>query len=36
MSTSHESHWFERWWPLFLVAFGISFVLFLACFKPGH
>jgi len=36
MSSSHESqHWFERWWPLFLVGFGISFVLFLACFKPA-
>jgi hypothetical protein len=23
-------------WPVFLVLFGISFVLFLACFKPGH
>jgi len=34
MSTSHKSHWFERWWPLFLAAFGISFILFLACFKP--
>ena len=36
MSSSHQSEsWFERWWPLFLVAFGISFVLFLACFKPA-
>jgi hypothetical protein len=23
-------------WPVFLILFGISFVLFLACFKPGH
>jgi len=33
--SSHESQsWFERWWPLFLVLFGVSFVLLLACFKP--
>ena len=35
MSSSHESQsWFDTWWPLFLVLFGVSFVLFLACFKP--
>jgi hypothetical protein len=33
--SSHESEsWLERWWPLFLILFGVTCVLFLACFKP--
>ena len=36
MSASHEkASWFDTWWPLFLVAFGITFVLFLATFATG-
>jgi hypothetical protein len=35
MSSSNASEpWLERWWPLFLIAFGLLFVTFLTMFSP--
>jgi len=34
MSSSNESSWVDRWWPLLVILFGISFVSFLISFKP--
>ena len=36
----HESHtsrepWIDRWWPLLLILFGLTFTLCLALFRPG-
>lgn len=27
--------WFDRWWPAFLIAFGLIFVTCLVSFKPA-
>jgi hypothetical protein len=36
MSSPHESEsWIDRYWQIFLIAFGITFALILACFKPS-
>jgi len=33
----HEgSSWIEKWWPLFLILFGIAFVLFLDTFPQTY
>jgi hypothetical protein len=32
--SSHREPWIDRWWPLLLVCFGISFILLLALFNP--
>lgn len=35
MSSSHESQsWIDRWWPLLLILFGLTFVSVLVFFKP--
>ncbi len=34
MSSSHESPWLDRWWPLLVILFGIIFVTFVTTFKP--
>jgi hypothetical protein len=32
---SHDSEpWIDRWWPLFLIAFGLLFVTLLTTFRP--
>lgn len=30
-----DTNWLDKWWPAFLILFGISFVLFLACFPQN-
>jgi steroid 5-alpha reductase family enzyme len=36
MSASHEKgSWVDRWWPLLLILFGVTFVTILVSFKPG-
>ncbi len=35
MSSSNESMWFDRWWPLLVIGFGLLFVSVLISFKPG-
>jgi hypothetical protein len=35
MSASHErGFWLDRWWPLFVILFGVTFVSILVSFKP--
>lgn len=34
MSSSHETPWIDRWWPLFLILFGLVFVSVLTLFHP--
>jgi len=37
MGTLHEkSSWVDRYWWLFLIAFGIACVLWLALFHPHY
>ncbi len=42
VETSEAAHeleqgsWLDKWWPLFLILFGISFVLFLATFPQNQ
>ncbi len=34
-SPSHKSEaWIDRWWPLFVILFGVVFVLILDNFAP--
>jgi len=36
MSLSSEREWwFDRWWPLLVILFGLIFVSMLVTFKPG-
>jgi len=37
MSSSHEHEqlpWFDRWWPLFVIIYGIIFVGLVTHFAP--
>jgi hypothetical protein len=34
MSASGEGKWIDRWWPLFLILFGVLFVAVLVSFAP--
>jgi hypothetical protein len=35
MSSSSESlSWLDRWWPLLLILFGLTFVTVLVTFSP--
>lgn len=35
MSSSNSSEfWLDRWWPLFLILFGVTFVTILTTFAP--
>lgn len=35
MSTSEEKDsWLERWWPLFVILYGVVFVLIIDNFAP--
>jgi hypothetical protein len=35
MSSSSESgFWLDRWWPLFVILYGILFVSILVSFSP--
>ena len=37
MSSSHETEsWISRWWPLLVIAFGVTFILILALWRPGY
>lgn len=37
MSSSHESQSkLDRWWPLFLIFFGLMFVTLLVSFHPTN
>ena len=37
MSSHHETEsWLDKWWPLLLILFGVSCVLFLALFHPSY
>jgi len=33
-SPNHSGHWIDRWWPLFLILFGVTCVSILVTFKP--
>ena len=28
--------WFDRWWPLLVILFGVIFIATLAFFHPTH
>jgi hypothetical protein len=34
MSAHEPEPWIDKWWPLLLVGFGMTFVLWLAMFHP--
>jgi hypothetical protein len=34
MSAASEEKWIDRWWPLFLILFGVLFVTVLVSFAP--
>ncbi len=35
MSASHETlSWFERWWPLAVILYGLLFITMLVTFSP--
>jgi hypothetical protein len=34
MSSSSESSWLERWWPLLVIMYGVFFVTVLVTFAP--
>jgi hypothetical protein len=33
-SSSQTESWFDRWWPLLLIIFGLIFVTLLTTFAP--
>jgi hypothetical protein len=33
-SSSEPGWWLDRWWPLFVILFGVIFVSILVSFKP--
>jgi len=33
-SSSRPELWLDRWWPLFVIAFGVIFVTVLVTFHP--
>jgi hypothetical protein len=35
MSSSENGFWFDDWWPLFVILFGIAFVALLVSFAPA-
>jgi hypothetical protein len=35
MSSPRDS-WLDRWWPLLVILFGVSCVLWLALFHPHY
>jgi steroid 5-alpha reductase family enzyme len=35
MSSSNESSWVDRYWPVLVILFGLIFVTVLITFKPG-
>lgn len=36
MSVSSESSWLERWWPLLVILFGVTCILWLALYSPSY
>ncbi len=36
MSSHHEPRepWIDRWWPLLIILFGLTFTLFLTLYRP--
>jgi len=36
MSSQVKQSWIDTWWPLLLIAFGVTFVLFLANFPQSY
>jgi hypothetical protein len=35
MSSANESaSWIDRWWPVFVIGYGLLFVTFLVSFAP--
>jgi hypothetical protein len=35
MSSSNETgFWMDTWWPLFVILFGVAFVVFITQFSP--
>jgi hypothetical protein len=37
MSSSNESgFWFDRWWPLFVIIYGVIFFSILVNFAPKN
>jgi len=36
MSSLHESQsWFDRWWPLLVILYGVLFVSLITMFHPS-
>jgi hypothetical protein len=34
MSASASESWVDRWWPLFVILYGVLFVTILVSFSP--
>jgi hypothetical protein len=34
MSELHEQSFFDRWWPVFIILFGLAFLSLLLFFRP--
>jgi hypothetical protein len=34
--SSESPSWIDRWWPLLLILFGLTFISVLAFFAPMH
>jgi hypothetical protein len=35
MSAHNKDSFIDRWWPLFLILFGLTFISILALFHPA-
>jgi hypothetical protein len=35
-SSSASASWLDRWWPLFVILFGVIFVSVLVTFSPTN
>ncbi len=36
MSSHKKEPFIDRWWPVFLILFGLTFISILALFHPVH
>lgn len=35
-SENHGGKWIDRWWPLLLITFAVTFISTLIFFHPGY
>jgi hypothetical protein len=33
-ASSHSGNWFDRWWPLLVILYGVFFISVLVSFSP--